>query len=124
MRSTPAAKPTPGGDLMMPPTAHGVSVISIGMFVDGQTAVSWRGPPLPRTHQQFLTDRWWGVRDAPLPRERPGRDRRPGYEQHDRGKRPDLAGPPEQGTSQRPPYARQREERNELSRERAERQQA
>jgi ATP-binding protein involved in chromosome partitioning len=62
----PAAKPTPVGDLMMPPTAHGVSVISIGMFVDGQTAVSWRGPLLHRTIQQFLTDVWWGDLDVLL----------------------------------------------------------
>jgi len=62
----PSAKPTPVGDLMMPPTAHGVAVISIGMFVDGQTAVSWRGPLLHRTIQQFLTDVWWGDLDVLL----------------------------------------------------------
>jgi ATP-binding protein involved in chromosome partitioning len=62
----PSAKPTPVGDLMMPPVAHGVAVISIGMFVDGQTAVSWRGPLLHRTIQQFLTDVWWGDLDVLL----------------------------------------------------------
>jgi ATP-binding protein involved in chromosome partitioning len=60
------AKPTKVGDLMMPPRAHGVAVISIGMFVDGQTAVSWRGPLLHRTIQQFLTDVWFGDLDVLL----------------------------------------------------------
>ncbi|MEO5535876.1 MAG: Mrp/NBP35 family ATP-binding protein [Pseudolysinimonas sp.] len=59
-------KPTKVGDLMMPPVAHGVSVISIGMFVDGSTAVSWRGPLLHRTIQQFLTDVWFGDLDVLL----------------------------------------------------------
>jgi ATP-binding protein involved in chromosome partitioning len=41
-------------------------VISIGMFVDGSTAVSWRGPLLHRTIQQFLTDVWFGDLDVLL----------------------------------------------------------
>lgn len=60
------ARPTKVGDLMMPPSAHGVSVISIGMFVEASTAVSWRGPLLHRTIQQFLTDVWWGDLDVLL----------------------------------------------------------
>jgi ATP-binding protein involved in chromosome partitioning len=59
-------RPTKVGDLMMPPPAHGVSVISIGMFVDASTAVSWRGPLLHRTIQQFLTDVWFGDLDVLL----------------------------------------------------------
>jgi ATP-binding protein involved in chromosome partitioning len=43
-----------------------VSVISIGMFVDSSTAVSWRGPLLHRTIQQFLTDVWFGDLDVLL----------------------------------------------------------
>ncbi len=62
----PDAKPTRVGDLMMPPTAFGVGVISIGMFVEGSTAVSWRGPLLHRTIQQFLTDVWFGDLDVLL----------------------------------------------------------
>ena len=60
------ARPTKVGDLMMPPSAHGVSVISIGMFVEPSTAVSWRGPLLHRTIQQFLTDVWFGDLDVLL----------------------------------------------------------
>ncbi|MFC5501022.1 Mrp/NBP35 family ATP-binding protein [Lysinimonas soli] len=60
------AKPTQVGEMILPPIAHGVKVISIGMFVDGQAAVSWRGPLLHRTIQQFLTDVWFGDLDVLL----------------------------------------------------------
>ncbi len=60
------AKPTRVGEMMMPPIAHGVAVISIGMFVDAHTAVSWRGPMLHRTVQQFLTDVYFGDLDILL----------------------------------------------------------
>lgn len=60
------AKPTRVGEAIMPPTAHGVSVISIGMFVDARTAVSWRGPMLHRTVLQFLTDVYFGDLDILL----------------------------------------------------------
>lgn len=56
-------KPTQIDGMILPPIAHGVKVISIGMFVDGNTAVSWRGPMLHRTIQQFLTDVWFGDLD-------------------------------------------------------------
>jgi ATP-binding protein involved in chromosome partitioning len=62
----PDAKPTQVGDMILPPIAHGVKVISIGMFVSGSTAVSWRGPLLHRTMQQFLTDVWFGDLDVLL----------------------------------------------------------
>lgn len=60
------AKPTQVGELILPPVAYGVKVISIGMFVDGSTAVSWRGPMLHRTIQQFLTDVFFGDLDVLL----------------------------------------------------------
>ena len=60
------AKPTQVGGLIMPPRAYGVAVISIGMFVDARTAVSWRGPMLHRTVQQFLTDVHFGDLDILL----------------------------------------------------------
>ncbi|MCU1546824.1 MAG: sodium:proton antiporter [Homoserinimonas sp.] len=66
----PDAKPTQVDDMILPPVAHGVKVISIGMFVDrtseGGTAVSWRGPMLHRTIQQFLTDVYFGDIDVLL----------------------------------------------------------
>jgi len=60
------AKPTQVDDMILPPVAHGVKVISIGMFVEGNTAVSWRGPMLHRTLQQFLTDVFFGDLDVLL----------------------------------------------------------
>jgi len=58
--------PTQVGEMILPPVAHGVKVISIGMFVEGSTAVSWRGPLLHRTMQQFLTDVYFGDLDVLL----------------------------------------------------------
>ena len=60
------AKPTQLGEMILPPVVHGVKVISIGMFVEGQAAVSWRGPLLHRTIQQFLTDVFFGDLDVLL----------------------------------------------------------
>jgi ATP-binding protein involved in chromosome partitioning len=60
------AKPTQVGDMILPPVAHGVKVISIGMFVEDRTPVSWRGPLLHRTMQQFLTDVYFGDLDVLL----------------------------------------------------------
>ncbi|QEO09628.1 P-loop NTPase [Protaetiibacter larvae] len=60
------AKPTQVGDMILPPVAHGVKVISIGMFVDDGTPVSWRGPLLHRTMQQFLSDVYFGDLDVLL----------------------------------------------------------
>ncbi|GAA5199548.1 Mrp/NBP35 family ATP-binding protein [Microbacterium jejuense] len=66
-------QPTRVDDLMLPPVAHGVKVISIGMFLrrsegDGAPlgAVAWRGPMLHRTVQQFLTDVYFGDLDVLL----------------------------------------------------------
>ena len=60
------AKPTQVGEMILPPVAYGVKVISIGMFVEENTAVSWRGPMLHRTIQQFLTDVFFGDLDVLL----------------------------------------------------------
>ena len=60
------AKPTQVGEMILPPVAHCVKVISIGMFVEENTAVSWRGPMLHRTIQQFLTDVFFGDLDVLL----------------------------------------------------------
>ena len=53
-------------DMIMPPQAHGVAVISIGMFTPGNDAVVWRGPMLHRALQQFLADVFWGDLDVLL----------------------------------------------------------
>ncbi len=59
-------KPTQVDQMIMPPSAHGVKVISIGMFTPGNTAVVWRGPMLHRALQQFLADVFWGEIDVLL----------------------------------------------------------
>jgi ATP-binding protein involved in chromosome partitioning len=67
-----ASQPTRIDDLMLPPVAYGVKVISIGMFLrrtqgaDPVAAVAWRGPMLHRTVQQFLTDVYFGDLDVLL----------------------------------------------------------
>ncbi|NLF04723.1 MAG: Mrp/NBP35 family ATP-binding protein, partial [Actinomycetales bacterium] len=58
--------PTRVEDMLMPPVAHGVKVISIGMFVPPGQAVVWRGPMLHRALQQFLADVFWGDLDVLL----------------------------------------------------------
>jgi ATP-binding protein involved in chromosome partitioning len=59
-------RPTQVEQMIMPPTAYGVRVISIGMFTPGNTAVVWRGPMLHRALQQFLADVYWGDLDVLL----------------------------------------------------------
>ncbi|MET3803474.1 ATP-binding protein involved in chromosome partitioning [Nakamurella sp. UYEF19] len=59
-------RPTRIGEMILPPEAHGVKVISVGMFVDGNTPVVWRGPMLHRALQQFLADVFWGDLDVLL----------------------------------------------------------
>lgn len=59
-------KPTQVDQMIMPPVAHNVKVISIGMFTPGNTAVVWRGPMLHRALQQFLADVFWGDLDVLL----------------------------------------------------------
>jgi ATP-binding protein involved in chromosome partitioning len=59
-------KPTQVEQMIMPPVAHDVKVISIGMFTPGNTAVVWRGPMLHRALQQFLADVFWGELDVLL----------------------------------------------------------
>ncbi len=59
-------KPTQVESMIMPPSAHGVKVISIGMFTKDNTPVVWRGPMLHRALEQFLSDVYWGDLDVLL----------------------------------------------------------
>jgi ATP-binding protein involved in chromosome partitioning len=59
-------RPTQVEKMIMPPVAHGVKVISIGMFTKDNTPVVWRGPMLHRALQQFLADVFWGDLDVLL----------------------------------------------------------
>lgn len=58
--------PTRVDDMILPPVAHGVKVISIGMFLDSNQPVIWRGPMLHRALEQFLSDVYFGDLDVLL----------------------------------------------------------
>jgi ATP-binding protein involved in chromosome partitioning len=60
-------RPTKVEDMIMPPSAHDIKVISVGMFKpEGNSAVVWRGPMLDRALHQFLADVYWGDLDVLL----------------------------------------------------------
>jgi ATP-binding protein involved in chromosome partitioning len=59
-------RPTQVEQMILPPVAHDVKVISIGMFVADNAPVLWRGPMLHRALQQFLADVFWGDLDVLL----------------------------------------------------------
>ena len=48
---------------IMPLDGHGVKVMSIGFFVEEDSAVVWRGPMLHKALTQFLEDVEWGELD-------------------------------------------------------------
>jgi ATP-binding protein involved in chromosome partitioning len=54
------------GELMLPVPAHGVSLMSIGFFVNEEQPVVWRGPMLHKALQQFVSDTYWGDLDTLL----------------------------------------------------------
>ena len=59
-------QPTNLNGMLMPVTAWGVKMISIGMFAGSERAILWRGPRLQRSLEQFLADVWWGNPDVLL----------------------------------------------------------
>jgi ATP-binding protein involved in chromosome partitioning len=50
-------------DVIVPPEANGVRLISMGFFAREDQAVIWRGPMLHKALEQFLTDVYWGELD-------------------------------------------------------------
>jgi ATP-binding protein involved in chromosome partitioning len=59
---TAAPEPT-GEKSMLPPEAHGIKVISMGMLVPPDQPIIWRGPMLHSAVQQFMRDVAWGELD-------------------------------------------------------------
>jgi ATP-binding protein involved in chromosome partitioning len=55
--------PTVLDDMMIPPEAHGVKLISMGFFIREDQPVIWRGPMLHKALEQFLTDVFWDEPD-------------------------------------------------------------
>ena len=58
--------PTKLDRMILPPVVRDVKVISIGMFLDADRPVAWRGPMLHRALEQFVTDVHWGDLDVLL----------------------------------------------------------
>ena len=55
---------SPDGKTIMPLTAHGVTMMSLGLMVDPDQAVVWRGPMLMGALQQMLGQVAWGELDV------------------------------------------------------------
>lgn len=55
---------SPDGKTIMPLTAHGVTMMSIGLMLDPAKAVVWRGPMLMGALQQMLGQVAWGELDV------------------------------------------------------------
>jgi len=55
---------SPDGKTIIPPVAHGVTMISIGLMLAEEDPVIWRGPMLMGALQQLLTQVQWGTLDA------------------------------------------------------------
>jgi ATP-binding protein involved in chromosome partitioning len=51
------------GDMIVPPVAHRVKVMSMDFFVGEDKAVIWRGPMLHKAIEQFLKDVFWDSLD-------------------------------------------------------------
>ena len=48
---------------MVPPANHGVKVMSMGLLLEGDQPVIWRGPMIMKTIQQFFSAVEWGELD-------------------------------------------------------------
>ena len=49
------------GSKMLPREAHGLKAMSMGLFLDDDTPVVWRGPMLQKAIRQFAEDVDWGA---------------------------------------------------------------
>ena len=57
-------KPTISADeKMVPPIGHGVKLMSMGLLLEGDQPVIWRGPMIVKTIQQFFAAVDWGTLD-------------------------------------------------------------
>jgi ATP-binding protein involved in chromosome partitioning len=48
---------------ILPPSSHGVKLMSMGFFLEGDQPVIWRGPMIMKTIQQFVSSVEWGELD-------------------------------------------------------------
>jgi len=63
MTGVEGARPTLRDNLMVPPVADGVKIMSIGFLVDRDQPVIWRGPMAHGVVKQFLEQVDWGELD-------------------------------------------------------------
>jgi len=56
-------KPQVRDEIIIPPTAYGVKVISLGFFYKDETPLVWRGPMVAGAVKQLLTQVEWGELD-------------------------------------------------------------
>ncbi len=54
---------TPDESRLVPPTNHGVKLMSMGFLLEGDQPVIWRGPMIQKTIQQFVNQVAWGELD-------------------------------------------------------------
>ena len=60
------AAPNGLNGVLFPVEAHGVKVMSVGLFAEQRAPVIWRGPLLHKTMWQFVADVQWGELDVLL----------------------------------------------------------
>jgi len=60
------AAPVAFDGMLFPAQAHGVKVVSVGLFAGQREPVVWRGPLLHKTIRQFLAEVYWGELDVLL----------------------------------------------------------
>ncbi|HZM03236.1 MAG TPA: Mrp/NBP35 family ATP-binding protein [Candidatus Saccharimonadales bacterium] len=48
---------------LVPPSRHGVKLMSMGFLIEGDAPVIWRGPMITKTIQQFISEVEWGALD-------------------------------------------------------------
>ncbi len=56
-------RPFAFGEQILPPAAHGVTVMSMGLLVPAEAPVIWRGPMMHQAIRQLLRDVMWGELD-------------------------------------------------------------
>jgi ATP-binding protein involved in chromosome partitioning len=57
-------KPTVNAaEKLVPPSSHGVKLMSMGFLIEDNAPVIWRGPMIMKAIQQFIGDVDWGVLD-------------------------------------------------------------
>jgi ATP-binding protein involved in chromosome partitioning len=59
----PGVETVDGEDRIVPPTAHGLDVMSVGLMIDDDDPVAWRGPVAQDTLTNLFTDVSWGTLD-------------------------------------------------------------